>query len=98
FEQTMAALEAEAARLARDAAAVGRERALVIGVSADDERFAETVELVNAADVAVAGTMRQKRKQVHPRTVVGPGKLEEIVLLGMRKRAEVAIFDVDLKP
>ncbi|HXT50009.1 MAG TPA: GTPase HflX [Thermoanaerobaculia bacterium] len=98
FEQTMAALEAESARLARDSAVVGQERALVIGVSADDERFAETVELVRAADVAVAGIVRQRRKQIHPRTVVGPGKLEDIVLQGMRQRAEVAIFDVDLKP
>ena len=98
FEQTMAALEAESARLARDSAAVGQERALVIGVSADEERFAETVELVRAAGVAVAGIVRQRRKQVHPRTVVGPGKLEDIVLQGMRQRAEVAIFDVDLKP
>ncbi|HEV8630719.1 MAG TPA: GTPase HflX, partial [Thermoanaerobaculia bacterium] len=98
FEATMAALEAESARVARDSAAVGQERALVIGVSADDERFTETVELVRAAAVAVAGVVRQKRKQVHPRTVIGQGKLEEIVLQGMRRRAEVAIFDVDLKP
>ena len=98
FEETMAALEAESARLARDSAVVGQERALVIGVSADDERFAETVELVRAANVAVAGIVRQRRKQIHPRTVVGGGKLEDIVLQGMRQRAEVAIFDVDLKP
>jgi GTP-binding protein HflX len=30
--------------------------------------------------------------------VVGGGKLQEIVLEGMRRRAEVAIFDIDLKP
>jgi GTP-binding protein HflX len=42
--------------------------------------------------------MRQKRHRIHPKTVVGQGKLEEIVLEGMRRRAEVAIFDVDLKP
>src|SRR5205085_9718564 len=82
FEQTMAALEAEAARLATDAAAVGRERALVIGVSADDERFAETVELVRAADVAVAGMVRPKRKQIPPCPVVGPGTPEDTVLAG----------------
>jgi len=30
--------------------------------------------------------------------VVGKGKLQEIVLEGMRRRATVAIFDIDLKP
>jgi GTPase len=98
FEATMAALEAETARIARGAGEVKQERALVIGVQPDDEHFAETIELVRAADVAVAGVIRQKRQKVHPRTVVGGGKLEEIVLEGMRRRAEVAIFDVDLKP
>jgi GTP-binding protein HflX len=99
FEATMAALEEETTRLARGTAGeVQKERALVIGVQPDDEHFAETIELVEAAGVAVAGVMRQKRHRLHPRTVVGGGKLEEIVLEGMRKRAEVAIFDVDLKP
>jgi GTP-binding protein HflX len=99
FEATMEALEAETARLARGAAGeVAQERALVIGVHPEEEHFAETVELVRAAGVAVAGIMRQKRHKIHPKTVVGQGKLEEIVLEGMRRRAEVAIFDVDLKP
>ena len=99
FEATMAALEAETARLARGTAGeVAKERALVIGVHPEDEHFAETVELVRAADVTVAGMIRQKRGRIHPKTVVGRGKLDEIVLEGMRRRAEVAIFDVDLKP
>ena len=70
----------------------------MIGVHPEDEHSAETVELVRAADVAVAGIIRQKRGRIHPKTVVGRGKLDEIVLEGMRRRAEVAIFDVDLKP
>jgi GTP-binding protein HflX len=56
------------------------------------------LELVAAAGVEVAGTLRQKRFQVHPKTVVGQGKLKEIVFESMRKRADVAIFDIDLKP
>src|SRR4029079_2418114 len=50
------------------------------------------------AGVAIAGTVRQKRSQVHPHTVVGKGKLQEIVLEALRGRATVAIFDIDLKP
>jgi GTPase len=97
-EATMAALEEELARTAAAAGATGRERALVVALEPDDERFAETLELVRSAGVEIAGTVRQKRARVHPRTVVGGGKLQEIVLEGMRRRAEVAIFDLDLKP
>ncbi len=97
-EATMAALEEELSRLAGAAGSTGRERALVVGIEPDDDRFAETLELVRSAGVEVAGTVRQRRRTVHPKTVVGRGKLQDIVLEGMRRRAEVAIFDIDLKP
>jgi GTP-binding protein HflX len=98
FQATMRALEEEVARVVSDAGETEKERALVIGIVPDDEHFQEMLELVRSADVAVAGTMRQRRSQVHPRTVVGSGKLQEIVLEAMRRRATVAIFDIDLKP
>ena len=97
-EATMRALEQELARVTEAAGETDKERALVIGIVPDDEHFNEMLELVRSADIAVAGTMRQRRSQVHPRTVVGRGKLQEIVLEGMRRRASVAIFDIDLKP
>lgn len=97
--ETVQAIEAELARRLRGRA--GRrqqERALVIGVDPDEERFEETLELVRSADVEIASTIIQRRRRPHPRTVVGPGKISDIVLEGMRQGAEVAIFDVDLKP
>jgi GTP-binding protein HflX len=97
-DATMRALEEELARVTGAAGETGEERALVIGIVPDDEHFGEMLELVRSAGVTVAGTMRQRRSQVHPRTVVGSGKLQEIVLEGMRRRASVAIFDIDLKP
>ncbi len=95
---TVRALEGEFSSLVGRSSRTTRERALVIGVGEDDEHFNETLELARSADVEVAGTIRQKRVQVHPRTVVGAGKIREIVLDSMRRQAEVAIFDVDLKP
>ena len=96
---TMRALEDEFARVVDSARGpTDAERALVIGVRVDDRHFEETLELVESANVVIAGVMRQRRRYVHPRTVVGSGKLQEIVLEGMRRNAEVAIFDVDLKP
>jgi GTP-binding protein HflX len=97
-EATLQALEEELARVTGAAGETAQERALVIGIVPDDEHFGEMLELVRSAGVTVAGTMRQRRSQVHPRTVVGSGKLQEIVLEGMRRRASVAIFDIDLKP
>jgi GTP-binding protein HflX len=75
-----------------------RERALIIGVQPDDDRFEELLELVRSARVMVAGQVRQRRPRLHSKTVVGAGKLRQIVLEGMRRQAEVAIFDVELKP
>jgi len=97
FAATIREVEREFGRYRRGREAE-RERALVIGVRPEDEHFAETVELVRSAGVAVAGTLRQRRSRVHPRTVVGRGKLTDIVLQSMRAGAEVAIFDIDLKP
>ncbi len=99
FLENIQALEAELARRLRGRAGKRqRERALVIGVHPDEERFAETLELVRSADVEVAATILQRRSRVNPRTVVGAGKISDIVLEGMRQGAEVAIFDIDLKP
>jgi len=97
-DATLRALEEEMARVTGAAGETEQERALVIGIVPDDEHFGEMLELVRSAGVTVAGTMRQRRAAVHPRTVVGSGKLQEIVLESMRRRASVAIFDIDLKP
>ena len=99
FEAEISALEQEYTRLTRGGAGkTQKERALVIGVRPEDEHFEEMLELVRAAGVEVAGTVRQKRQTVHPKTVVGPGKLKDIIFEGMRRRADVAIFDIEIKP
>lgn len=97
FGATIRAVEREMGRY-RGGREATKERALVIGVRPEDDHFAETVELVRSASVEVAGTLRQRRSRVHPRTVVGRGKLTDIVLQSMRAGADVAIFDIDLKP
>ncbi len=99
FQATIQALEQEFTRIVDRAAHAGEaERALVVGTSSDDDHFNETLDLVRSADVVIAGVKRQRRRRVHPRTVVGSGKLQELVLDAMRRRATVAIFDIDLKP
>lgn len=99
FGAAVAAVEAEFSSLLRVSVSdTGRERALIIGISPDEQQFDETVELALSAGALVAGTIRQKRGQLHPKTVVGKGKLGDIILESMRRQAELAIFDVELKP
>ena len=72
FESTITALEDEFARVARNTSgATGTERALVIGIQPDDDHLAETLELVRSAEVVMAGASRQRRRRIHPKTVVG---------------------------
>ncbi len=98
FGSTIAALEEEFARVVgRARGPKDAERALVIGRRPQDRHFEETLELVGSSGVVIAGTLRQKRR-IHPKTVVGRGKLQELILEAMRRNADVAIFDIDLKP
>ena len=99
FSRTIRALEAELGRRARTGVgADSAERVLVIGVSSDENTFFEALELVRSTDAVVAGQLRQRRSRLHPRTIVGQGKLSEIVLESMRRGASAVVFDVDLKP
>lgn len=98
FASTIRAIEEEFTSIVGRGRRTALDRALVIGVSPDDDHFEETLELARSADVDIAGTLRQKRPRLHPKTVVGGGKLREIVLQSMRRQADVAIFDVDIKP
>ena len=99
FAATIRAVENEFSRR-RDRRSRGQtsERALLISLTQDEDHLAEMVELIKSAGVELGGVIRQRRRRVHPRTVVGRGKLQEIVLEGMHRQTEVAIFDMDLKP
>jgi len=53
---------------------------------------------VRAAGVEIAEVLPFSGGRIHPRTVVGQGRLQRIALAAMRRSADVAIFDIDLKP
>ncbi|MBE8987588.1 GTPase HflX [Nostoc sp. LEGE 12450] len=80
-----------------------QDRVLLVGVQTEDvsvQRFedglAELVRLVESAGGIVLDTMRQKRDRIHPQTVVGKGKIEEITLLAQKLRANLIVFDRDI--
>ncbi len=99
FAATIRAVEDEFSRRRdRHSRDQNSERALLISLTPDEDHSAEMVELIKSAGAELGGVIRQRRRRVHARTVVGRGKLQEIVLEGMHRQTEVAIFDMDLKP
>lgn len=106
FGARIAALEEELSRhtAAREVLRSSEERAILIGVQhresaeAAEERLNELAELVTSAGVTVADTEMQVRRSLDSRSVIGSGKLEELVLLAFHANADVLVFDRELAP
>jgi GTP-binding protein HflX len=102
FSALVASIEAEFARTRRlRSPADTRDRAILVGVTsgaADDveDRLAELAELARSSGVVVLDTLIQRRSQFDPRTLVGSGKLKELLIRAMQLGADVVIFDRDL--
>lgn len=106
FHARIEALEEELSRhtAAREVLRSSEERAILIGVQhresaeAAEERLHELAELVTSAGVTVADTEMQVRRSLDSRSVIGSGKLEELVLLAFHANADVLVFDRELAP
>ena len=61
-------------------------------------RLEELERLAETAGLKVADGILQFRKKVDPRTLIGKGKLQEVLLRSMHLDAEVLIFDRELSP
>ncbi len=100
------ALEEEFARASALRRTGGRERAILVGVGGGKGRgraeaessLAELRELARTAGVEVIDASVQMRRDPDPRTLIGKGKLEDILLRSMQLMADVIIFDADLSP
>lgn len=105
FAVLIESLEDEMARLRQTARQrqANRDRAILIGATtgyAEDaaESLAELEELATSADVVVLDKIVQRRPQIDPRTVIGRGKLEDLLIRSMRLGADLIIFDSELTP
>src|SRR5262249_40253701 len=58
----------------------------------------ELRELCRTAGVRVRGVVEQRRPEADAKTLVGRGKLQEILIRAMQLDANVLIFDPDLTP
>ena len=99
FVEEVRAVESEFSRLTeRKAGETQKERALILSLTPGESARLEIAELVRAAGVEIAEVLPFSGGRIHPRTVVGQGRLQRIALAAMRRSADVAIFDIDLKP
>ena len=80
-----------------------REKAILLSVTQAPIREAEDAmdelaELARTADVVVLDRIMQRSRKLHPRTLMGEGKLREVVISALHKGATLLVFDQDLTP
>ncbi len=63
-----------------------------------ESSLSELKELCRTAGVFVVDSFYQKRQSLDPSTVIGIGKLKEILLKAVQKDVELLIFDLELTP
>jgi GTP-binding protein HflX len=102
FTAFIAEREAEIARADETTVATGGSPAMLVGVYAKssaqaESSMAELRELARTAGVRIVDEVIQRR-QPDPKSLLGKGKLEEVVLKCLRLGAEMLIFDGELRP
>lgn len=105
FVSLINSLESEMARVRQTARArqTNRDRVVLVGVTTGyvedaEESMAELEELATSAGVVVLDKIIQRRPQIDPKTVLGKGKLEELLIRSMRVGADMIVFDTELSP
>ncbi len=105
FTLLINSLEDEMARIRLTARSrqTGRDRAILVGVTTGDvdeaaESLTELRELSESANVVVLDTIIQRRPKIDPKTVLGKGKLDDLLVRSMRLGADILVFDTELSP
>jgi GTPase len=80
-----------------------RDRVILVGVttgyiSEAEESLTELEELALSAEAVVLDKILQRRPKIDPRTVLGRGKLDELLVRSMRLGADLIVFDTELSP
>jgi GTP-binding protein HflX len=103
FLALMEALESEMARNRRATRRASQgDRAILVNVSTSpiaeaEDSMAELRELAQSAKVVVLDEMIQRRSNIDPRTLLGKGKLDELLVRAMQLGADAIIFDRELQ-
>jgi len=97
-------IEAELGRVVRTREISGSEGAILVSVSAGrsasdiEMQLDELFELARSAGVEVIDKLTQQRPRVDPRFLIGPGKLQELVIRALQGGVDLVIFDQNLTP
>ena len=80
-----------------------RDRAILVGVTTGSaasvqESLEELRELARSAGVVVLDSIIQRRQKLDPRSLVGRGKLDELIIRSLQLGADIIIFDQNLSP
>ena len=80
-----------------------RDRTILVGVATGpitdaEESMAELAELAASAGVVVQDSIIQRRQAIDPRTVLGKGKLDELIIRSLQLGADLIVFDRELSP
>jgi GTP-binding protein HflX len=103
FQDMVASLEEELRRARREMPAGKDGRAILVGAStrrsgAGEAGLDELDSLSRSAGVSVSRRIHQRRSKLDPNTIVGKGKLLEIITHSITDDSDVLIFDHDLNP
>ncbi|HEV8140646.1 MAG TPA: GTPase HflX [Pyrinomonadaceae bacterium] len=104
FLELMEALEAEMGRNRRTVKRTGAGEAAILvhvttgAISDAEDSMAELRELALSAGIAIVDEIIQRRPAIDPRTVMGKGKLDELLIRAMQIGADAVIFDRELQP
>jgi GTPase len=103
FDSFIQELETSIAASTTKSYLTARDRALLIGAYTASARqanssMAELEELARTAGIEVLDKVIQRRRKLDPKTVIGKGKIEEIVLHSLDLGADLLIFDRELSP
>jgi len=104
FLELMEALEAEMGRNRRTVKRTGAGEAAILvhvttgAISEAEDSMAELRELAWSAGIAIVDEIIQRRPAIDPRTVMGKGKLDELLIRAMQIGTDAVIFDRELQP
>ncbi|AJF06158.1 GTPase HflX [Geoalkalibacter subterraneus] len=80
-----------------------REKAILISAGREpraelEDSLSELAELARTADVVVLDQVVQRTQKIHPRFLMGEGKLKEVIIRALQQGATLLIFDQELSP